>query len=168
MVQEKHYKQPYTFDKGPAIEAYFTIQDQFIQSVSLTLSSTPGLKCFISKGSDLSIEEAIHESLLAYSQKLLPVFSLPLDWTSVTPFTHQVLQKVKAIPLGSTLSYKEVAQALGKDQASRAVGGACGRNPFLLIIPCHRVLAVGNRLGGFSGGIEIKKRLLAFEQHPFM
>jgi O-6-methylguanine DNA methyltransferase len=62
------------------------------------------------------------------------------------------------------LSYAEVAEAIGKPKAVRAVGGACGANPIPLFVPCHRVLAANHRLGGFSGGLEWKRTLLAREK----
>lgn len=67
------------------------------------------------------------------------------------------------IPPGETRSYGEIAAALGQPLASRAVGGACGANPIPVLVPCHRVLAANGRLGGFSGGLDWKRRLLAIE-----
>lgn len=67
------------------------------------------------------------------------------------------------IPRGATMSYGEIAAKLNNPRASRAVGGACGANPIPLLVPCHRVLAANGRLGGFSGGLDWKRRLLAIE-----
>lgn len=67
------------------------------------------------------------------------------------------------IPRGETKSYGEIAMELHRPLASRAVGGACGANPIPVLVPCHRVLAANGRLGGFSGGLEWKRRLLAIE-----
>jgi len=71
-----------------------------------------------------------------------------------------MLRKIKP---GSTRSYSELAGAVGKPQAARAVGGACGANPIPVLIPCHRVLAANRKIGGFSGGLEWKRRLLERE-----
>ena len=88
-----------------------------------------------------------------------------LDMTGVPPFHRQVYQVTRAIPPGATLSYGEIALRLGTPGAARAVGQALGRNPFAVIVPCHRVLSAGGKLHGFSaaGGIATKRRLLAIE-----
>ena len=91
--------------------------------------------------------------------------TLKLDMTHVPPFHRRVYEAARAIPPGRTMSYSEIARALGMPRAARAVGQALGRNPFALIVPCHRVLAAGGKLGGFSaeGGLATKRRLLAIE-----
>lgn len=71
---------------------------------------------------------------------------------------------MQKIPFGSTMSYQEVAQAAGSPRAARAVGGACNRNPFPLLVPCHRVIQANGKIGGFALDLEIKRRLLEFEQ----
>lgn len=90
---------------------------------------------------------------------------LPLDMTAVPPFHRQVYEVARDIAPGQTLTYGEIARRLGVPGAARAVGQALGRNPFALIVPCHRVLAAGGRIGGFSarGGVPLKVRLLAIE-----
>ena len=90
---------------------------------------------------------------------------LPLDMAAVPAFHRRVYDVARTIPPGATLSYGEIADRLGSRGLSRAVGQALGRNPFLIVVPCHRVLAAGGRLGGFSasGGITTKLRLLAIE-----
>ena len=85
-----------------------------------------------------------------------------LDWTGVPPFHRRVYERVHAIPRGQTLTYGGVARAVGSPGAARAVGQAMARNPFPLIVPCHRVVAANN-LGGFGGGLALKRRLLRLE-----
>lgn len=92
----------------------------------------------------------------------------PLDWTGGTEFQKAVWRELQKIPPGKTKSYGEVAQAIGRPKAVRAVGGACGANPVPVLIPCHRVLAANKRLGGFSGGLAWKRRLLAREGISFL
>jgi O-6-methylguanine DNA methyltransferase len=87
----------------------------------------------------------------------------PLDFVTGTDFQQQVWRAMRQIPLSKTSSYGELAKAIGRPKAVRAVGGACGANPIPVFIPCHRVLAAGGRLGGFSGGLDWKRRLLAAE-----
>jgi len=89
----------------------------------------------------------------------------PLDLVGGTPFQRRVWAVLRQIPAGRTESYGQVAAALGSPGAARAVGSACGANPVPLLIPCHRVLASGGGLGGFSGGLHWKRRLLACEGH---
>lgn len=89
-------------------------------------------------------------------------FRIPLS-LSGSEFDRAVWEELRRIPRGSVETYGEVARSIGKPGAARAVGGACGRNPVPIVVPCHRVVAAGLRLGGFSGGIEIKKSLLGTE-----
>jgi methylated-DNA-[protein]-cysteine S-methyltransferase len=93
---------------------------------------------------------------------------IALDMAGVPPFHRRVYETARAIPPGATLSYGEMAARLGSPGAARAVGQALGRNPFPIIVPCHRVLAAGGRIGGFSanGGTATKLRLLALEGAP--
>jgi AraC family transcriptional regulator of adaptative response/methylated-DNA-[protein]-cysteine methyltransferase len=87
---------------------------------------------------------------------------LPLD-IRATAFRMRVLQELRRIPRGETRTYGEVARAIGAPKAARAVGNACHNNPVAVIIPCHRVVAGGNKLGGYGGGIDKKVRLLERE-----
>jgi methylated-DNA-[protein]-cysteine S-methyltransferase len=91
--------------------------------------------------------------------------AIPLDMGGVPPFHRRVYEAARAIPPGSTLSYGEVAAKIGAPGAARAVGQALGRNPFAIVVPCHRILAAGGKVGGFSatGGTTTKIRLLAIE-----
>ena len=87
----------------------------------------------------------------------------PLDLSSGTEFQQRVWRVLRRITLGQTWSYAEVAQAIGKAKAVRAVGGACGANPIPVLVPCHRVLAANHGWGGYSGGMKWKRLLLARE-----
>jgi O-6-methylguanine DNA methyltransferase len=87
----------------------------------------------------------------------------PLDLSAGTPFQQKVWRALREIPLGQTRSYSEIAAAVDHPRAVRAVGGACGANPIPVLVPCHRVLAQGGKLGGFSAGLGWKERLLECE-----
>ena len=102
------------------------------------------------------------QQLDAYFYCDLRKFDLPLA-PAGTPFQQLVWCELLRIPYGSTRSYAAIARDL--DSAPRAVGGACGKNPIPIIVPCHRVLASGERLGGYSspGGVETKRFLLQLE-----
>lgn len=80
-----------------------------------------------------------------------------------SPFEQKVWEALSLIPFGSTMTYGEIAKTIAQPQSARAVGGACGRNPMPLFIPCHRALA-NSSIGGFAFGMEIKNRLLDFEK----
>jgi O-6-methylguanine DNA methyltransferase len=86
----------------------------------------------------------------------------PLDLAG-TAFQKSVWNALRKIPPGKTKSYGEIARAIGRPKAIRAVGGACGANPIPVLIPCHRVLAANGKIGGFSGGLNWKRKLLARE-----
>lgn len=88
-----------------------------------------------------------------------------LDTRGVPPFHRRVYAIARSIAPGETLTYGEIAVRLGEPSAAREVGRALGRNPFPIVVPCHRVLAAGGRTGGFSapGGVATKRRLLAIE-----
>lgn len=80
-----------------------------------------------------------------------------------TDFQQKVWQEINKIPYGQTVSYQEIAKAIGSPKAVRAVGTSVGKNPFGIIVPCHRVLASNGSLGGYAGGLESKKLLLKIE-----
>ena len=84
-----------------------------------------------------------------------------------TNFQKMVWTELKKIPFGETRTYQEIAIAIGKPKAARAVANACGKNPYPIIIPCHRVVRSDGTIGGFTGdgGIEIKRQLLRQENH---
>jgi O-6-methylguanine DNA methyltransferase len=91
--------------------------------------------------------------------------TVALDMDDVPPFHRRVYEAARGIPAGATVSYRDIAARLGAPRAARAVGQALGRNPFPIIVPCHRVLAAGGKIGGFSahGGVATKLRMLAAE-----
>ncbi|MEJ2720167.1 MAG: methylated-DNA--[protein]-cysteine S-methyltransferase [bacterium] len=91
-------------------------------------------------------------------------FATPVDLRAVRgPFHRKVLRKLKGLPYGRLISYSELAARAGSPRAARAVGAAMAGNPLPIVIPCHRVIAAGGRLGGFSSGVSQKKRLLVHE-----
>jgi len=93
-------------------------------------------------------------------------FTLALDLGVMPDFSRRVLEETATIPWGRVTTYGDIAQQAGRPRAARAVGGALGSNPVALFIPCHRVVAAGGGLGGFSAGPEglaLKRRLLALE-----
>ncbi|AKG52738.1 methylated-DNA--protein-cysteine methyltransferase [Dehalogenimonas sp. WBC-2] len=92
------------------------------------------------------------------------VFQEGLDLSGATTFQQEVYEAACRIPFGETRSYGELAKAIGKPGSARAVGQALGANPIPILIPCHRVVAADGGMGGFSGGINTKKKLLEMEK----
>lgn len=90
-------------------------------------------------------------------------FNVPIN-ISGTEFQNAVWKKLLDIPYGQVISYGELAAAIGKPKAARAVGNACNRNPIAIIIPCHRVIGKCGSLTGYAGGIGLKARLLELEK----
>ena len=99
----------------------------------------------------------------AYGRGERAAFDLPVR-TSGDAFQEAVWAALREIPMGLTRSYGELAKAIGEPGAARRVGQACGANPVMLVIPCHRVIGADGRLTGFGGGLELKARMLEFER----
>ena len=133
-----------------------TAQDEKIASVELCKKAN-------SVGSSKVLEDAAKQ-LDLYLKGNLPKFSLQLK-VSGTPFQLAVWKAIAKVPFGKTISYGEIAAAIGKPQAARAVGAAVGANPTPLLVGCHRVLGSNGSLTGYSGGqgIKTKKLLLDHE-----
>ncbi len=116
----------------------------------------------------LSDESAIEPSalakeIIAYVEGRGACPEAELDLSSFTDFQREVIAAVQGIPRGRTLTYGEVALLAGRPGAARAVGQVMAKNPFAVIVPCHRVVSRGG-LGGFGWGLDIKKKLLELER----
>lgn len=105
----------------------------------------------------------VKKQLRAYFQGKRKVFDLLLAPVG-TPFQISVWQALRTIDYGETVSYKTIAEAIGNPKAMRAVGGANGRNPIPIIVPCHRVIGSSGALTGFGGGLTTKKQLIDLER----
>lgn len=134
----------------------------------LRLSTKDGKSLFsidvVSKGKSGPLDpffENCFNELLNYLSGKSKVINIPLDFSSVTPFQMKVLKEMKKIPYGKTATYKDIAEKM-KSKGYQAIGSACGKNPFLLIYPCHRVLGTNNP-GGFAHGLKMKRELLDLE-----
>lgn len=90
-------------------------------------------------------------------------FEAPIDLRWGTPFQRKVLEAASRIPFGECECYSGIAKSIGRPQAQRAVGNALGKNPVPIMIPCHRVVATGGGLGGYTGGLDIKRTLMEIE-----
>lgn len=113
---------------------------------------------------DHAIALATIDELKAYFAGKLTTFSVPLDLSTGTDFQQTVWRTLLKIPYGQTISYAKLAQNIGKPTAYRACANANGKNPISLIVPCHRVIAADGGLGGYTGGVDIKRALLRLEK----
>lgn len=105
----------------------------------------------------------IKTQVLEYLDGKRETFNVPLNPTG-TEFQKKVWARLRTIPYGSIVSYRDIATELGNPKASRAVGSANGKNPIPLIIPCHRVVGANGDLAGFAHGLDIKKKLISLEK----
>ena len=142
-----------------------------VRRVVLPQSSREGVLLSLSEGGAKMIDAArTFGDLLGRIKGFLGgrgvSFADKTDLTGHSPFRIQVWEVARTIPYGETRSYAWVAQQLGNARAARAVGQALGANPVPLIVPCHRVITSDGGLGGFSGGLALKRRLLEIEAQP--
>jgi methylated-DNA-[protein]-cysteine S-methyltransferase len=145
---------------------YFSMTVQWQGQKIQTIELGPGSKRPYTGQGATPYSEKIAEAVNLYQnrQKVLWL-DPPLDWSLITsPFQKQVLLTLmKNIPFGRTTSYGQLARLSGREGASRAVGWAMSRNPWPVIVPCHRVLTGKGGIGGFSSGLALKKTLLTLE-----
>ena len=153
--------------RGPKVKAQFFLGEKGIVKVALSPSSTSNFEWQVFYSTKSPLLNLIEEWIESFCKKRQPTIVLPLILKGLPPYTTQVLSILRDIPLGLSLTYEALAEISGNPKGARAVGNACARNPFPLIIPCHRVLASRNRIGGFSSGLDIKKQLLNFEGIQF-
>ena len=113
---------------------------------------------------DSSLLDPVRRQLDEYFAGARREFDLPLDWTLVRGFARAVLEATSRIPYGETRTYSEIAAEAGSPRAFRATGNALGSNPIAIVIPCHRVVASGGRIGGYGGGLDRKRLLLGLEE----
>jgi methylated-DNA-[protein]-cysteine S-methyltransferase len=99
-----------------------------------------------------------------YFEGRLRDFDLEIDWALVGDFGRRVLGQTARIPYGDVATYGDIAREIGSPGAARATGNALGSNPMPIVVPCHRVVAAGGKMGGYTGGIERKQLLLTLER----
>ncbi|NYB74752.1 methylated-DNA--[protein]-cysteine S-methyltransferase [Sedimentibacter hydroxybenzoicus DSM 7310] len=109
------------------------------------------------------LSDMAYEQICEYIKGRRKTFDFPYELHG-TEFQKRVWNELCRIPYGETRTYKQVAEAAGNSKASRAAGAANGKNPIMIVIPCHRVIGTDGKLTGYAGGIELKKTLLNLEQ----
>ncbi len=155
-----------------SLSVHFIANENSITEIQLKSNSSSPENLFWDLASTYPINQnmlnLIKNWIETYANGKQPKTALPLSLQSISsPFHFQVLTELQNIPFGTALTYQQMAIKLSNPKAARAVGNACARNPLPLVIPCHRILSQ-NGLGGFSGGLDIKRKLLAFEKCKFI
>ncbi len=107
--------------------------------------------------------ERVEEELEGYFAGDRERFTVPIDVSDLGEFRRAVLAEAARIPFGEVIAYAEMARRIGRPRAYRAVGNALGANPVAIVVPCHRIIASDGSLGGYTGGIAYKRRLLGIE-----
>ena len=172
------------FERSGLIDVSYVVEDSPVGRLLLAATGE-GLVClhYVNRADDL--EQSLEQLASRLSPRVLRAprrldlprreldeffnggrrdFDIPLDYSMVKPgFTRRVLEQTAQIPFGETVSYKGIAGRAGNERAFRAAGTALGSNPLPIVVPCHRVLHAGGGLGGYTGGLEIKRKLLAIE-----
>ena len=141
-----------------------------IQAIVLPKRSRPAIETDLKIQSDgplqpgesAQLEEA-RRQLLDYFAGRRNTFDVPLDLSQGTSFQRQVWRTLQRVPYGKLRSYQWIAARVGGRHYARAVGNAVGANPLPIVIPCHRIVAHDASLGGFSGGLSMKRKLLSLE-----
>ncbi|MFF9108512.1 MULTISPECIES: methylated-DNA--[protein]-cysteine S-methyltransferase [unclassified Streptomyces] len=134
------------------------VRERALERIAQRLGTEP----VESPGSPL-LAEAIRQ-VEAYFAGARRDFALPLDWSLVSGFNRQVLRELAdGVPYGTVVGYGDLARRVGQPGAAQAVGIAMGSNPLPVVVPCHRVVESDGGIGGFGGGLETKRKLLALE-----
>jgi len=148
-------------DKDPVISALTTSKGWMDDYISILKRDDDSLRV---KDKRLSLLET---AINAYLGEGMEVSGLRLKILSGTRFEQRVWKEASQVPYGCTCSYGDLAAMCGRPRAARAVGNAIGKNPVMLIVPCHRIIKGDGSMGGFGSGPELKKKLLALEGIEF-
>ncbi|MFD4573114.1 methylated-DNA--[protein]-cysteine S-methyltransferase [Streptomyces sp. NPDC058417] len=144
------------------VNVVFHATDAVRDKALARLAERLGTEPVESPGSPL-LTEAIRQ-VEAYFAGERRVFELPLDWSLISGFNREVLRELAAgVPFGAVVGYGDLARRVGQPRAAQAVGVAMGSNPLPIVVPCHRVVESDGGIGGFGGGLETKRHLLALE-----
>ena len=158
MKQRSHQNDSYEILKSPLGTLYLIFASGLLTSIAF------------SKPSNILLKRAegitpARKELSEYFEKARQKFTCPTVFIEGTEFEKKVWEALREIPYGETRTYKWLAEKIGKPHAFRAVGNALGKNPIPIIFPCHRVIETDGSIGGYSAGVEIKRRLLEIEYY---
>lgn len=172
------------FERSELIDVAYVVHDSPVGRLLLAATGD-GLVCLHYVTGEEDLERSLEQLAMRLSPRILRAprrldaprreldeffagtrrgFDISLDYSMVKPgFTRLVLEQTARIPFGETVSYRGIAARAGNERAFRAAGTALGSNPLPIIVPCHRVLHSGGGLGGYTGGLAIKRKLLTLE-----
>lgn len=148
---------------GPRVKVSFQTKKGKITSITLAEHNQDG--CCWQLETNCELEDLIGKWMTLYCKRSPILPPLPLNMDNLPPFRTSVLKALQSLSFGETRTYQQLAEMAGNKEAYRAAGTACGRNPFPLVIPCHRILAAKGKIGGFAFGLDLKRELLSFENH---
>jgi methylated-DNA-[protein]-cysteine S-methyltransferase len=134
---------------------------------AITEVKLPGEKAPVGEMSKTPLLKEAAVQISEYLQGKRQEFALPLAPIG-SDFAMKVWKEMLTIPYGKVRTYGEMAEAIGRPGAARAVGQACNRNPISILIPCHRVVGAGGKLTGYAGGLALKERLLELERNALL
>lgn len=149
--------------KSPLGSLYLVASTRGLQGIFFEKQSVPFARDLKTSAPEVKILRQSVVELGEYFTGQRQNFTLPLDLQG-TAFQKRVWNQLSKIPYGETRSYKDIAIKIKNAKATRAVGTANGKNPVCIIVPCHRVIAADGTLGGYSGGLEKKRKLLGIER----
>ncbi len=142
------------------IKGHFVFGPSGLQSVGLFISPTFSWEII---GANEQQKTLLSHWLSEYTAGTAGGYPGILSLETMTPFQQTVLKELKNLPFGEVISYRSLGKRAGCPKGARAIGSACGANPFPLLIPCHRIIRSDKSIGGFALDLEIKKRLLLHE-----
>ena len=146
----------------PPLHATFFLETNQIKRI--VLAPSPSFSLTIQTKTPFpNLESLIRSWIDSYLKKKEPSLVLPLSFIGLPKFTKEALLAISSIPYGQTKSYQMIAIDTGSPKAVRAIGNICHRNPFPLVIPCHRVIQSNGKIGGFAYDLALKKEMLQFE-----
>ena len=149
--------------KSKICDLYLIASDKGLCAIEWKKQNIPIIKNLTDKLPQVQILKKTVTQLEQYFKGTREKFELPVDIIG-TDFQIQVWQALAQIPYAKTVSYSDIAKKIKNPKAVRAVGTANGKNPLAIIVPCHRVIAADGTMGGYAGGLKIKKALLDLEQ----
>jgi methylated-DNA-[protein]-cysteine S-methyltransferase len=151
---------------SPVGTLYLVASEAGLRGVFWESQALPQASSRAGKNPGRKILAEAERQLIEYFSRRRREFDLPLDFSG-TPFQERVWRELRRIPYGETIAYRDLARKIGRAKAVRAVGTTNGKNPLCIVVPCHRVIAAGGGLGGYSGGLPAKSKLLALEGASF-
>lgn len=158
MVREAKHPLYYDIFDSPLGLLYLEFSGKFLTGMSFEKPSDIPFK-------ESAIPESFKKELASYFDGTGTGFKQKIKFLIGTDFEKKVWDLLKEIPSGETRTYKWVAEKIGNSSAARAVGRALSKNPILIVVPCHRVIESDGSIGGFSSGVDSKRRLLDMEYY---